>query len=360
MSQRRALSTIAALVVLGLVVLASGCDLTTGDIVSGPPTAVVDNSGGEAWYRLYFTEPDITGKEDNPTGGLPELIAASMDTAQKTLDVAVYEFNWMPLAEALIRAEERGVAVRLVTDTDTMGEEAIAALTEAGIPVVDDQRSAIMHDKFVIVDGATVWMGSMNFTINDAYKNNNSMMEITSSRLAQNYTAKFEQLFEQHVFGRAFTPPNPTVTINGTEMENYFSPDSGVAAAILEELEAAQSSLYFMAFTFTRTDMAEAMIERANAGVAVQGVFESRQISAGADAAWNALTAAGLDVRKDGNSRTMHHKVIIIDGQTVVMGSYNFSKNAEENNDENILIIHNADIAAAYMAEWQKVWALGK
>ena len=200
----------------------------------------------------------------------------------------------------------------------------------------------------------------MNFTINDAYKNNNSMMEITSSRLAQNYTAKFEQLFEQHEFGRAFTTPNPVLTLSGTEVENYFSPDSGVAAAILEELEAARSSIYFMAFTFTRTDFTDVMIAKAQNGVTVQGVFESRQISAGADAAWNALTGAGLDVRKDGNSRTMHHKVIIVDGQTVVMGSYNFSKNAEEQNDENILIIHNADIAAAYMAEWQKVWALGK
>ncbi|MGH2524082.1 MAG: phospholipase D-like domain-containing protein, partial [Anaerolineales bacterium] len=120
----------------------------------------------------------------------------------------------------------------------------------------------------------------------------------------------------------------------------------------------SQSSVYFMAFSFTRTDFADALIAKAQAGVTVQGVFETRQIAAGGDAAWNALTAAGLDVRQDGNPFNLHSKVFIIDQQIVVMGSYNFSRNAEDNNDENVLIIHNPEIAAAYFAEWQKVWAV--
>ena len=64
----------------------------------------------------------------------------------------------------------------------------------------------------------------------------------------------------------------------------------------------------------------------------------------------------GLPVRKDGNRYNLHHKVFIVDQATVVLGSYNFSRNAEENNDENVLIIHSPEIAAAYLAEWQTVW----
>ena len=63
---------------------------------------------------------------------------------------------------------------------------------------------------------------------------------------------------------------------------------------------------------------------------------------------------------QDGNQYNLHSKVFIIDEAVVVMGSYNFSNNAEDSNDENVLIIHNADIAAAYYAEWQKVWAVAE
>ena len=61
-------------------------------------------------------------------------------------------------------------------------------------------------------------------------------------------------------------------------------------------------------------------------------------------------------MRQDGNPYTMHHKVIIIDGHTVITGSFNYSKNAAKSNDENIVIIREPTIAALYLAEWQMIW----
>lgn len=359
-SSRTTTSAISTLVVLiVLAILYVGRQLLGADS-SATPSPAVENPGSTsaAWYQLYFTDPDTTAELDNPSGGIPDKVAASLDTAQKTIDVAIYEFDWLPLADALLRAALRDVRVRLVTDTDSLEEEPIKTLQQAGIEVVDDERGAIMHDKFVVIDGNTIWTGSMNFTRNDAYRNNNSFMRLTSTRLAQNYTAEFEEMFTEHQFGPTSpaNTPNPTVTINGTLIENYFSPDDGVAAHILDVLNSAQSSLYFMAFSFTRSDFSDVLIEKANAGVTVQGVFETRQIAAGGDAAWNALTQANVDVRQDGNKYNLHSKVFIVDEQIVVMGSYNFSGNAEDSNDENVLIIHNPEIAAAYFAEWQKVW----
>ncbi len=352
-----AVSTVVVLIVLALLYVGQQF---LGASPSATPAPAVENPGstGNSWYQLYFTDPAATAELDSPSGGIPEKLAASLDTAQKTIDVAVYEFDWLPLADALLRAALRGVQVRVVTDTDSLGEEPIKALQQAGIEVVDDGRSAIMHDKFVVIDGNTVWTGSMNFTRNDAYRNNNSFMRLTSTRLAQNYTAEFEEMFSQHAFGPTSpaNTPNPTVTINDVLIENYFSPDDGVAAHILDVLNSAQTSIYFMAFSFTRADFSSALIEKAGAGVTVQGVFETRQIAAGADAAWNALTQANVDVRQDGNKYNLHSKVFIVDEQIVVMGSYNFSKNAEDSNDENVLILHSPEIAAAYFQEWQRVW----
>ena len=350
---------------LFLTSLLTGCTEPPAAWPSNPPTvtsapAFATAGAGGGWYDLYFTTPEQTAGVRNPTGGIPDRIIATLDEARQSLDVAVYEFNWEPLAEALIAARARGVTVRLVTDTDSMAEEVVQQLQAAGIPVVEDARDPIMHDKFIVIDGASVWTGSMNFTHSDAYRNDNNVIHIRSTRLAQNYTREFEEMFAGYDFGAASSAntPNPVITLDGTRIENYFAPEDEVAGKILPVLQSAERSIFFMAFAFTRQDFANALLERAADGVNVRGVFETRQIAAGANQAWELLRVGGLaaNVRQDGNQYNLHHKVFIIDEAIVVTGSYNFSGNADERNDENVLILHNRDIAAAYLAEWERVW----
>ena len=109
-----------------------------------------------------------------------------------------------------------------------------------------------------------------------------------------------------------------------------------------------------MAFAFTDDDIAKAMIDRHRAGVRVRGVMESRNVQ-GTGSDFEALVKAKVDVLADGNPYMMHHKVIVIDEAIVVTGSYNFSKSAAENNDENVIIIHNPAVAAQYVAEFERV-----
>jgi phosphatidylserine/phosphatidylglycerophosphate/cardiolipin synthase-like enzyme len=98
------------------------------------------------------------------------------------------------------------------------------------------------------------------------------------------------------------------------------------------------------------------MIERSKAGLDVQGVIENRGASQGA---FVPLFCAGLPVRTDGNKYTMHHKVIIIDGQIVITGSFNFTKSADEANDDNLLVIHSPTVAGLYEQEFQKIYGQG-
>jgi len=72
------------------------------------------------------------------------------------------------------------------------------------------------------------------------------------------------------------------------------------------------------------------------------------------------LLENGIEVRLDGNPQSMHHKVIIIDGQIVVTGSYNFSKRAKTRNDENTLILHSPEIAELYIDEFERVWKIAE
>lgn len=369
MSSRRKSQSSLGLTLVGLVILVVlfiasavfGIDFGAEEATSPAPTAPVTSATARppgAWYELYFTTPETTAQ--NPRGGIPDIVIQSIDEAQKTLEVAVYEIDWEPLAEAIIRAHQRGVQVRVVTDSDYLKEAATQKILEAGLLVVPDGREPFMHNKFVIIDRAIVWTGSMNFTRNDAYRNNNHFIKIYSAALAQNYLAQFEQMFTNKVFNAAAPNiPNPELTIDGVRVRNYFSPRGGIAANIQEVLQGAQSSIYFAAFSFTREDFSEVLKQKVKDGLTVQGVFEARQIAAGADAGWNLLTSARprVDVRQDGNSYTMHHKFFVVDEAIVVLGSFNFSRNAEERNNENILIIYDRAIAAAFKAEFDRLWA---
>ena len=114
-----------------------------------------------------------------------------------------------------------------------------------------------------------------------------------------------------------------------------------------------------MAFVLTADPITQALLDADARDVQVSGVIERGQSNnMGSD--YQALVDAGLNVLLDGNYKNMHHKVIIIDDQIVITGSYNFSRNAEERNDENILFLYNAEIADFYIEEFDKVFGDGQ
>lgn len=321
---------------------------------------------GSSWYQVYFTGPYYPDDPNAHHGGLDTRLVDLMDTATKTLDVADYDFDLADVADAMVRAKQRGVRVRMVTDTDTFTnpgkaiQAAFATLKQAKITVIDDQRSAIMHDKFTVVDGTWVETGSWNYTDGDTYHLNNNMIIINSPELATNYTAEFEKMFVSDDFGsRKRDVPHPVLTIDGTSIQNCFSPGGGCEKMIVQAVNSAQTSIDFLAFSFTDDGIGDAMRARGRSGVDVSGVFETT----GSDtkySEYNAMKKAGLAVYTDGNPWSMHHKVIVIDNETVIFGSYNFSESAEESNDENLLIIHNTDLAHAFTAEFQRVLDVAK
>lgn len=365
-SRRRAATPIAAmfgvLLCMGAVYGAQVLNTTPTEEAGGSiPLATSSSASGESGYQLVFSNPIYPDNEgDRSAESIADPVIASINAAARTVDAATYEFDLSAMADALIAARNRGVLVRLLTDTDTVLEngEQLQRVIAAGIPVVEDGRNAIMHDKFVIADGTIVWTGSWNFTENDTYRNNNNVISITSPEMATNYQAEFDEMFVKRQFGAESTvnTPYPQFTVNGIVVENYFSPDDGVADHILSAINGATQSIAFAAFTFTRSDFTEAMLERAQAGVRVEGVYETRQVSGGSDQSYNVLSPAGLPVLLDGNPYTLHHKFMVIDGRIVVTGSYNFTKAAEQKNDENVLIIHDADIAQKYLNEFKRVW----
>ncbi|HWP29887.1 MAG TPA: phospholipase D-like domain-containing protein [Chloroflexota bacterium] len=331
------------------------------------PSAAAGPAAGD-WYAIYFTEPKYPDRPETRHGGIDERFVVFIDGAQRSLDIAVYEFDLDNVAEALVRAQHRGVAVRMVMDSDTLENtrdeatrQAVAKLRGAGIPIVGDGRQAIMHHKFAVRDGEEVWTGSWNFTSGDTYRLNNNAVRLRSRELAENFTAEFRKLFEARQFGpqKPKGVPHPSIAIGSARIETYFAPQDGVAGRVAARVREAQQSLHFLAFSFTHDGIAQAVLERAQAGVAVSGVFE-RTGSETRFSEFGKFKQAGLDVYQDGNPYAMHHKVFIIDGRTVLFGSFNFSDSADRDNDENLLIVDDPGFAQAFEQEFERVLALAK
>ncbi len=326
--------------------------------MTGSLTAPEAESG---WYSVYFTDP-LDPQAGSYRGGPDDALGAAIDQARVSVDVAVLEMNLWRVRDALIDAHERGVQVRVVTESDNLYFDEVQELIEAGIPVSGDLGEGLTHNKFAVIDRQEVWTGSMNFTTTDGYRNDNNLLRIRSAQVAENYTSEFEEMFIQDLYGpdiRAATP-NPLVTVDGTRVETYFSPDDQTARRLQELINNAEKSVFFLAFSFTSDDLADALMRRARAGVHVAGVMDQSQISSNQGSEFERLVDAGLDVRPDGNPNKMHHKVFIIDEFIVVTGSYNFSASAEKFNDENTLILYNRDIAARYLEAFDLVFKLAE
>ncbi len=356
MSARRSpprLTSLGAVVVV--VILGAAYYLFRGQQLI-EPAPIAEAPAGGTGFLVFFTEPGSDTAE-TLRGGPDESLAAAIDGAQRSVDVAIFLFDLWSVRDALIRAHERGVEVRVVTDSDEILEPEMQALIDAGIEVLGDRREPLMHHKFVVIDGFEVWTGSMNFTVAGAYRNNNNLLRVRSSRFATNFQTEFDEMFVEDRFGalsRADTP-NPRLLIEAIPVEVYFSPDDGVQARIVELIRNARESVEFMAFAFTADPIAEAMLERAAAGVNVRGVVETSQAS-GQGSEYDRLRAAGIDVRLDANPRNMHHKVILIDGRIVITGSYNFSRSAEEKNDENLIVLQHPELAERYRQEFLRLF----
>lgn len=290
----------------------------------------------------------------NPQG-IDDRLVAFLTSAEESVYCAFYDLGLDTVADALIDRHQAAVDVRIVTDSDYADRRALRRCIEAGIPVVFDGRSAFMHNKFAVVDGVAVWTGSANITESGMFRNNNNALLIRAEPLALNYTTEFAELLSGQ-FG-ASSPrntPYPEIVLGDVRIECYFAPEDGVRAEIIEELREARETIDFMAFAFTSNEIAEAMARRIRGGVRVRGLFETR--NAGSEYArddW--LAAQGASIYLDANPGAMHHKVIIVDGRTVVTGSYNFSNNAEERNDENCLILHSPAIGARFTTEFESL-----
>jgi phosphatidylserine/phosphatidylglycerophosphate/cardiolipin synthase-like enzyme len=134
----------------------------------------------------------------------------------------------------------------------------------------------------------------------------------------------------------------------------YFSPHGGCTDAIVAELAAAKRSVRVQAYSMTSAPIAKALVDAAKRGVDVQVVLDRTNVRPGQYSAATFLAHAGIATSIDARHQIAHNKVIIVDGAVVLTGSFNFTKQAETSNAENLLVLHDPALAQQYLANWKQ------
>jgi len=134
-------------------------------------------------------------------------------------------------------------------------------------------------------------------------------------------------------------------------IEVYFSPKGGATEAVVRALDAAKQSVFVQAYSFTSKEIAEALLAAHERGVVIHVILDKSDQGEHYSEA-DFLANTGIPVLIDAKHQIAHNKIMIIDGETVITGSFNFTRQAEEHNAENLLVIHDRALAERYLANW--------
>lgn len=295
-----------------------------------------------------------------PSPSMEKAVVSFIASADQTLDVCVYDLDLPEFAQALLDAHARGVKVRVIIADDNAAKAYAVAdhlqqMEKAGILTLAHNRSGLMHNKFMVADGLRVWTGSYNLTRNCSRFNDNHAIVLESPELAENYEKEWQEIFEKrHGKKYAYPTPHPEVNVGGVVVHNLFTPEDDVRGALVAEMDQATNEIAIMAFSFTDPAMTEAVKRAIGRQVRVVIVLDSGMAThPGANT--KELEAMGANVRMSPGV-LLHHKVIVVDRQTVVLGSANFSGGAFDKNDENVLIVRAPNFAQAMLKEAIRCW----
>lgn len=305
-----------------------------------------------------------------------------INAATGSIDFSVYGFrNQCAFINALAAAQARGVVVRGYVDQESDGSftytDGNGCDTQGMIDALGTQwvkfdlnpstgrgYSAIMHNKFFIIDHEWVSVGSTNYSdtgIGGEYNANWNML-IDSVNLASVYSAEFEEMWTDELSHNNKTDNTvhvlPAYT-DGTEVESYFAPtDDAMNNAIIPAIDTADSSLDIAIFYLTSQEIADAVLAAKTRGASVRVILDAT--GAGNQYSKHSqLCAAGIPVKIENWNGKMHMKALVADGDNMIIGSQNFTGAGNTSNDENTLWIKGGDmtqIGADYLTYYNNLW----
>lgn len=306
---------------------------------------------------LYMGPQEVGAPDD-----LQAVVVDFINGAQKRLEIAVQELENRPIADAIIEAKKRRVTVHLVIEQSYLRRKPPKAdpwsagghnetnrtihdaILRSNIDVKVDYNSKIFHQKFIVRDRQAVLTGSTNFTPTGTHNNLNHIVVINDPDVAKIYAREFAEIQRGH-FGRhneGHDPHPKEYVVSQVPIKVLFAPDHNPEMEIMKQMMKARERIDFAIFTFSQSSgIDDTMLRLRDLDMPITGAFDSRQ---GAQD-WSAVGpiaqkgARLYGVGNQGKLGKLHHKLMVLDDQVVIAGSFNYTGPANALNDENIIIL---------------------
>ena len=321
----------------------------------------------------FYAGPKSVGAPDC----LETVLVDFIDGAEKRLEIAVQELESCPVAQAVIRARQRKVLVKLVVEQDYLkasparknpwapgggnepNRQIQDAILRAGIDVKTDYNTSIFHQKFIVRDRSALLTGSTNFTPTGTHNNLNHIVIVHDPTVAKIYAKEFREIQQGH-FGKRNEGHDPAPTdlvVSNVPIRVLFAPDHNPEMEFMKQMLKARERIDFAIFTFTKSSgIDDTMIRLLEFGLPIRGAFDGGQ----GVQDWAAIPnlkkhgATLFGVSKGHGVGKLHHKLMVLDGEVVIAGSFNYTRPANRLNDENIIILGDLDTKSKSQRSAQK------
>lgn len=332
--------------------------------------------------RTYFTDPRPGVAPETRFAARNRMIDL-IDRSNRSIRLWAYGLNEPAVLQALARAAQRGVEVSITGSPDQSYDSLTRIFESTGTPLrlAIRRRSGLQHIKLAVFDQKIVFTGTGNFTRSGFLFNHNAFLELPIiAAYRTNWLALFESLTHESDLMDEFIDPatpagrrSPVFSV-APGVRILLSPAHGrlIQSRFVHSIRNAKQNVRFLIFSFTDPVIAAALYGQARRGVLVQGIFDdpnnSGELDPGTIAARlnHGMDFAPAEFYLEGNRRVyaensvfhgghLHHKTLLVDDTQVITGSYNWSMSARDRNLEILLAIDNAEVAAAFRQEFERI-----
>lgn len=272
--------------------------------------------------------------------------------AKKSVYISIYSLTDPAIIKALKQKSEEGIPVTVVYDAKA--SSGVDSKLGTAVKGIARNGKGLMHLKILVVDGTRSLIGSANFTPTSLRSHANLVLGFYSEDLAKLLETKIMSLCAE---GKVGAISRRDYQINDQNVEVWFLPDNPNAIARLKQLiQTANKSIKVGMFTWTRYDLAHEMIDAKNRGINVQIIMDRSSGQGVSAVIADLLYMNGVNVRFSQGSALLHHKFMIIDEDTLVNGSANWTKAAFTQNDDCFIVLSR--ITASQNLTLHNIWKI--
>lgn len=281
---------------------------------------------------------------------LSKTIITSINSAQHSILLLIYSLTDPEIIASLRKKSAEGISVTVVCDA----KASPYAKQKLGDKIKTRKRysKGLMHQKILVIDQAQILIGSANMTSESLRLHGNLLTAFYCPELAQMVQENADEMFSQK---GPRVLPHRSFLVGGQELEFWLLPNKATAAQhLIQLINSAQKTIRVAMFTWTRTDLAKAVIAARQRGVNVEVVIDHYSGTGASEKIVKMLRQAGIRTLLSQGYALLHHKFMYIDGSILINGSANWTKAAFTKNDDCFVILH--DLTETQTENMEDLW----